>query len=912
MTDTPDRPDPDELLRRVHAEDARAHRGRLKIFFGFAPGVGKTYRMLQVARDLICDQHLDVVVGLVETHRRTDTSAMLLGLELLPRKAVAYRGQTLEEFDLDLALARRPKVLLLDELAHTNAPGSRHAKRWQDVEELIEAGIDVYTTLNVQHVESLNDVVAQLTHVQVRETVPDAVLDAADDIELVDIAPDELLQRLEEGKVYLPDAAMRAAEHFFRRGNLLALRELALRRTAQHVDDDVQAYREAHGVHDVWPAGERILVCVGPAPSSSRLIRTAARMAAGLRCPWTAACVEDATLAPVGAADRARLDEHLRLAESLGGDIARLSGGHVATVLLGWARRQNVTRILIGKPTHSRLRDRLRGSLLDEIVRGSGDIDVHVISGAAGDSRPPVAAPPRARGGEPLDTRSYAASAGLVAATTLVALAIRAAVPIPDAEVLFLLAVMIAAVRLGRGPAILAAALGVAAYDFFFVPPYFTFAVADGRYILTFGMMFGIGLVVSELAARIRRQEQAAVAREERTAALYGLSREVGGAPAAEAFDAVARHAATCFDAQAFLLRPAPDGPLALAAARPEGASLGPHDLSVCRWAFVHGRPAGLGTDTLPGAAAHCAPLRVGETTLGVLALVRRERTPLTGEQDAFLEAFCRQAALALERIRLAEGAAAAALRARSEEMRSALLSAVSHDLRTPLATITGATSTLRDAGGAALTPGEREGLLESIADEAERLERLLTNLLDMTRLANGAVALKRTWVPLEEMVGSALDRLESRLGGRELRFDLAPKLPLLEVDPVVFEQVFVNLLENAAKYTPAGSPIEIGGLLEGPRVVVEIRDRGPGLPEGDEERVFDKFHRGPNPGVPGVGLGLSICRAIVEAHGGTVTGRSRPGGGAIIRIELPAAVAPSMLPAEPQPSSQHDPEVVE
>ena len=524
MSEPPNRPDPDALLQRVKAEERKAKRGKLKVFFGFAPGVGKTYRMLQVARDLVADQGLDIAIGIVETHRRRETAALVLGLELLPRRHVEYRGRTVEEFDLDGALARRPKVILIDELAHTNVAGSRHPKRWQDVEELRDAGIDVFTTVNVQHVESLNDVVAQITHIQVRETVPDSVLDDADAIELVDIAPEELLERLREGKVYLPEQAKLAANHFFQRGNLLALRELALRRTAQHVDEDVLQYREELGLSTNVPAGERLLVCVGPAPSSARLVRAAARLAAGLRCAWVAAYVEAAPLAAMTESDRERLEAHLRVAESLGATVTRLSGIRVSEALLSYARRHNVSRILIGKPTHSRLRDRLRGSLLDEVVRGSGDIDVHVISGNAEQgerTRRPREAHATVIWGH------YAASAALVGVTLALAAFLHSVLRLPDPEMLFLITVMVTAIWFGRGPSLLAAGLGVGAYDFFFVPPYLTFNVADRRYFLTFAMMFVIGFVLSELTGRIKRQERDALSREERTAVLYALTREL-------------------------------------------------------------------------------------------------------------------------------------------------------------------------------------------------------------------------------------------------------------------------------------------------------------------------------------------------------------------------------------------------
>jgi two-component system sensor histidine kinase KdpD len=896
MSDPLHRPDPDALLKRVQEADARAARGKLKIFFGFAPGVGKTYRMLQVARDLVIDQHLDVVIGLVEAHRRTETGRLALGLELLARRKVEYRGRTLDEFDLDAALARKPQLLLVDELAHTNAEGSRHAKRWQDVEELLGAGIDVFTTLNVQHVESLNDVVAQITGVQVRETVPDSVLDRAGAIELVDIAPEELLQRLREGKVYLADQAKRAAQHFFQRGNLLALRELALRRTAQHVDEDVLQYREEHGVSAPWPAGERILVCVGPAPSSGRLIRAAARMAAGLRCPWVASYVEAATARPMNEAARQQLEGHLRLAETLGGAVTRLSGPSISGALLDYARRHNVTRLIIGKPTHSRLWDKLRGSLVDEVVRGSGHVDVHVISGdGAGDAPPREGASP----GEQASASLHLSAALLIAATLALALVLRHLTHLPDLEMLFLLAVMVAAVWFGRGPSLLAAALGVASYDFCFVPPFYTFSVADQRYFLTFGMMFAVSFAMSELAGRLRRQQRDAQAREQRTAVLYALTRDLASLhEPARIASIAARHAADIFSAKALVLGVSTDGELHELGASPEGAELDAKDRGVAQWTHEHGALAGLGTDTLPGAASLCAPLKAARSRLGVLALVPRARAELRADQRSFLDVLCRQVAAALERARLAEEAKQAALRAKTEEMRSSLLSAVSHDLRTPLASITGAATSLRDDTN--LGPDTRRELVESIVGEAERLERLVANLLDMTRLESGEIALRRDWVPLDEMVGSALTRLESRLGARPVTVSIAAEVPLLNVDPVLFEQVFVNLLENADKYTPARSPLEITAHSAGQRVEVTIADHGPGLPAGAEAHIFEKFYRGPHSGTSGAGLGLAICKGIVQAHGGAIRAETRATGGAAFHISLPSAgTPPSVAPEE-------------
>jgi two-component system sensor histidine kinase KdpD len=892
VTPPSDRPDPDALLARVTADEARERRTRFKVFFGFAPGVGKTYRMLQVARDLVAEG-VDVVVGALETHGRYDTAGLALGLEVLPRRALPHRGRVLEEFDLDAALARRPKILLLDELAHTNAPGSRHEKRWQDVLELLAAGIEVYTTLNVQHVESLNDVVSQITHVQVRETVPDSVLERSDEIELVDIAPEELLERLREGKVYFPEQAALAREHFFKRGNLLALRELALRRMAERVDADVLAFRQAQGVDRAWPTAERVLVCVGPAPDSARIVRAGRRIAAGLRAPWIAAAVEATGRPPLSEDDRERLEAHLRLAESLGAEVVRLSGVRVPDAVLEFARRRNVTRIVLGKPRHPRWRDRLRGSLVDEIIRGSGDIEVSVLSGAEeGDA----ARAPAARREPPAPAGEYVRAAVVIAITTVAAALVRAALDAPDVEMLFLLGVMIVALTSGRRASILAAVLAVAAYDFFFVPPPYTLNVSDARYFLTFAMMLGIGVVIGTLTLRVREQQRAAVVREQRTSTLYALSRELGASvDAAGVAAACVQAVAEAFDCEVVFLAARGREALEQLAAVPPGSSLGTSDHAVARWVLEHGRPAGRGTDTLPGESALCVPLRTFGDVLAVIAVRPPAERRLAGEQRELLDALGRQAAVALDRVRLADEARRAALRAKTEELRSGLLSAVSHDLRTPLAAITGAGTLLLEEG--ATEPALRRELTTTIVEEAERLERLVSNLLDMTRLESGVVEPRREWVPLVEVIGSAMNRVERALAGREVTIDIPDAVPLLSIDPILVQQLFVNLLENAAKHTPPRSEIAIRAMREGGTLVVDVADRGPGIPPGAEERVFERFQRAADPGVRGAGLGLPIARAIAQAHGGRLTASNRPGGGALFRLTLPVLEPPAAPP---------------
>jgi two-component system sensor histidine kinase KdpD len=879
------RPDPDALLARFRAEEQRETRARLKIFFGAAPGVGKTFSMLESARRLEAEG-VDVVVGCVETHGRAETAALLDGLEVLPRRTLEYRGVQLTELDLEAALRRRPEVILVDELAHTNAPGSRHVKRWQDVMELLDAGIDVHSTLNVQHLESLGDVVQQITGVRVRETIPDVVLERADEIELVDVPPEELLDRLSEGKVYLGDAAGRAAQHFFQRGNLLALRELALRRTAERVDSEMLAYRRQHGIAAPWPAGERLMVCVGASPGSERLIRATRRMAEKLHVPWVAATVDRAGAPPLGDRDRERLEGHLRLVESLGGEVVRLRGVRVADALLTYARAHNVTRLVAGKPTHPRWRDRLRGSLHDDLIRGSGAIEVLVLAPIDGAPAPPAATP----AGE-TNPWAYLWAAAAMAVSTAIGLVAFPYFELADVAMLYLMAIMIASLA-GRGPSLFAASLAVAAFDFCFVPPRFTFAVSDASHLLTFGVMFGAGLAIATLTVRLRRQEDDARLRERRTAALLAFTRELASSrDIADIAAATARHVEDVLDVAAAVLVPDDEGGLTAAAGLMPLAS---QEVTVARWAFEHRQPAGQGTDTLPGAHILAIPLLAGDVPVAVVAVQTRRGTRyLDAEQRHVLEAFVRQTAMAIGRQRLVAEAREAALRARTEELRSSLLSTVSHDLRTPLAVITGAATSLRD-DAAQLSPSVRAELLDTLVEEARRLERVLANLLGMTRVETG-IQPAREWVPVEELVGAALGRVEDVIGDRAVQIDVPSDLAV-SVDPVLFEHVLINLLENAVKH--GAPPLEIAARRRGAVVEIDVADRGPGLPPGAEERVFVKVYRASS--APGVGLGLAIVRGVVEAHGGTVTADNGPGGGARFRIALPVPEAPIGAPVEP------------
>jgi len=887
------RPDPEALLARLRAAEAKEGRGRLKIFFGASPGVGKTYAMLEEARAKR-REGLDVVVGVVETHGRAETAQLLDGLDVLPRRHIEYRGITLSEFDLDAALARHPTLILVDELAHTNAPGSRHARRFQDVEELLAAGINVATTLNVQHLESLNDVVAQITGVQVRETVPDSILDEADELELADLSAEDLLTRLREGKVYVPEQATRAIDQFFRKGNLIALRELALRRTAQRVDAQMRGYMQEHGIRETWPAGERVLVCIGPNPAGARLVRAGKRMATSLRCDWVVLYIE-APGQRISDEDRQALVQNLQLAEELGAQTVTLAGLSPAEEVLAYARTHNATKIVVGKPTHAQWRDKVFGSMLDELVRGSGDVDVYVISGDVEEGAARRAPIP----GRQAPLAEYGRAAGVVGIATLVGFAIYRMLSVTDVAMVLLLAVALVASRYSRGPTLVASLLCILSFDFFFVPPRFTFAVSDVGYLLTFAVMLGIALLISGMTLRIRAQAETARGRERRTAALYAMSRELAATRGeAELMGVASRHIAVSFGAQVQILIPH-EGRLTVPVGAAPAFPIDDKERSVAQWVFDRSQPAGVGTDTLPAAQALYLPLVAASGTVGVLGIRPLDASSLKDPTTRqLLEAFAAQTALALERAMLADRAQQEQVEVEAERLRTSLLSSLSHDLRTPLGAITGAASSLLEPEGPKSEAARRD-LLQSILDESQRMNRLIGNLLDMIRVESGALQVQKEWQPLEEPVGVALIRLEDRLRDHPVTVRLPPDL-LVPVDGVLIEQVFLNLLENAVKYTPPGTPVEIAASVEGSVVRVEVADRGPGLPAGEEARVFDKFYRGAGaPPGGGVGLGLTICRGIIAAHGGRIWAENRPEGGTVFRFTLPL-VGPPLVAAPP------------
>ncbi len=884
------RPDPDALLRKVQADARKKVRGRLTVFLGAAPGVGKTFAMLQEAgwqRDV---EDRDVVAGVVETHGRFETATLLAGFERLPMRKVEYRGTVLEELDLDAALARRPALLLVDELAHTNAEGSRHPKRWQDVDELLDAGIEVMTTLNVQHIESLNDVVAQITGVVVRETIPDSVLDMADEVKLVDLPPDELLERLREGKVYRPAQAERALENFFRKGNLIALRELSLRKTAERVDADMEAWRRDHRIEKTWAAADRLLVCISPSPFSMNLLRVGRRMATSLRARWYAVHVETPATLRLSAEERARLSENLRLAEQLGAETATLSGESAAAAILRFAREQNVTKIVAGKPRRRGLRERLGGGFLDELILGSRDIDVYVTIGDDAKQKPERATARSPR--EKQDPIAYVAGAAATALATALAFLLFRRTDLADIVMTYLLGIVLVSTRFGFRASLATAVLSVLAFDFCFIPPYLTFSVADLRHVVTFGVMLLVAVVVAGLTQRVKDQAEVARRSERRTAVLYALSRELSQAQTREAVvEAACRHVEEVFEARAAVFARDAGGEIAVVHSSagftpPDGKETG-----IVRWVSSNRQEAGLGTNTVPAGQGLYLPLATpsAEREGGVLGVFPADPARFADpEQRRLAGALAMQIATAVERAELADETQRARVEMEAEQLRSTLLSSVSHDLRTPLAVMKGAASTLVDDGDA-LPPATRQELAETLLEETDRLERLVRNLLDMTRIESGAVHVQKEWQSVEEVAGGALARVESKLRGRSITVSIPGDLRA-PFDGVLVEQVLVNLLENAAKYTGDGTPLEIAAEAAAGEVTISVADRGPGLPEGEEERVFEKFHRARSEHpTSGVGLGLAICRAIVTAHGGRMWARNRDGGGAIFTFALPA-----------------------
>ena len=895
MSDRPEadqRPSPEALLRQLASES----RGRLKIFVGAAPGVGKTYEMLQTAQAKR-REGVDVVVGIVETHGRKETQSLVEGLEVVPRRPVEYKERRLEEMDIDAILARRPQLVLVDELAHTNVPGSRHPKRYMDVEELLGAGIDVYATLNIQHVESLNDVVAQITRIRVRETVPDSIIDRADDIELVDLTPDDLIQRLKEGKVYVPQHAERAIRHYFRPGNLTALRELALRRTADRVDDQMVDYMRAHAIQGPWAVGERVLVGVNEDPSGAGVVRHARRLADRLRAPWSAIHIETSRVQRLSEQGRDRIAESLRLAERLGGETYTVPGQNVAEAVLEYARANNFTHIVIAKSRRSRWSEWVRGSTTHKLIRQAGDISVHVIAErdeqeAQQQTLPRVILTSGSPGA--FDPNAYMVAAGFVAAALGLGLFLQQFLAISNIALVFLTAVLASAIAYGLWPSLFASLASVLAYNFFFLPPLYTFTIADPENHVALFFFAVVAVITSNLTARVRVQAVTARHRAKTTEDLYLFARKLAAAITLDdLLWATAFQIASMLKVNVVLLLPEGDT-VAPRAAYPPEDTLDDADVAAAKWCWQNNQPAGRGADTLPGAKRLFLPMHTGRGPVGIVGLDSdRPGALLNPDQRRLFSALADQAALAIERINLAQDVEQVRVAAETERLRSALLTSISHDLRTPLASVLGSATSLRNYRHT-LDEAAQDELIGTIQEEAEGLNRFISNLLDMTRLESGALKPQTDLCDIGDIVGSALGRAGKVLDQHRVVVDLGGDLPMLRLDPVLFEQVLFNLLDNAAKYAPAGTEIRLSARNENGAVRLQVIDEGEGIPPRDRERIFDKFYRvhvGDNRRV-GTGLGLAICRGFVEAMGGSITADNRQDRrGAVFTITFPVAV---------------------
>ncbi len=893
------RPSPEALLRQASKEG----QGRLKIFMGAAPGVGKTYEMLSSARQRRLEG-CDVVIGVVETHGRVETDHLTKGFETLPKKRMLYRGQVLAEMDLDAILQRRPKLVLVDELAHTNVEGSRHPKRYMDVEELLEAGIDVYTTLNIQHLESLKDIVAKITHVQVRETVPDSIVDRADEIEVIDLTPEDLIQRLKDGKVYIPEQAERAIRNYFTQGNLTALRELALRRTAQRVDEQMLSYMQTHAIAGPWETSDRVLACISEDRGSAALVRYARRLADRLRAPWTTLHVETSRMHQLSDADRDYIAECQRLAERLGGVSVTIPAADPADGIVEYAQANNFSHLVIARTHRPRWSELFRGSTAQRLIRRANDINVHVMADRGEPepiSRERTDLETRAARRQRFAPQEYLGSLGMIAAALVLALVLRQFLGIANIALVFLTAVLASAVTYGLWPALVSCLVSVLAFNFFFLPPLYTFTIADPENVVALFSFAIVALIASNLTARVRAQALTAQHRAKMTEDLYLFSRKLAGVVTMDdLLWATAFQIASMLQLRVVLLLPEGESVTVRSGYPPEDL-LSDADIAAAKWCWQNNRAAGRGADTLPGAKRLFIPMHTGRGAVGVVGLDNDRPGPLlTPDQRRLLDALTDQAALAIERVNLAADVDKARIAAEAERLRSALLTSISHDLRTPLASILGSATSLR-AYRANMDDKDQDELVRTIQDESERLNRFISNLLDMTRLESGAVTPHRELVDLADVVGSALQRASKVLSDHRVLLELAPDLPMLKLDSVLFEQVLFNLFDNAAKYAPGNTDIRLRAWRDGQLVRIAILDEGEGIPPDDLERIFDKFYRVhvADRKRAGTGLGLAICRGFVEAMGGTIVAANRSDRrGAVFTITFPV---PPEQPLQPE-----------
>lgn len=890
--------------------------GKLTIFLGAAAGVGKTYAMLEAALVRLTEG-TDVVVGLVETHGRVDTEAMLNGLTVIPKKTLKYKDENFSEFDLDAVLVRCPQIVLIDELAHTNAKGSRHKKRYMDVKELLSAGINVYATLNIQDIETFNDIVTQITGIEIRETVPDKVLETAYQIQLIDIPPEELIQRFEEGKVYVPEYSAEEMKRFFRPGNINALRELALRYTAQRVERQLESYMRVHGINGPWPTGEKILVCISSSPFSALLIRAAKRMADQVQGEWFAVHVETLQRFPNSEAEKDSLARNFCLAEELGAEIISLTGNNVGKEILELARKRNVSQIIIGKPEHSRFGDLIRGSIVDNVIRDSYGISIHVIPGRQQEVESSYNSTEKF--GEGVGTRSHQKKSGfplsipyltsilMIVVLTVVISQVSSFLGLVNISLLYLLPVLISAALWGTHPGIFTAVMGTIIFDLLYVSPIFSFIVTDLRYLISFAIFILVGFIIGTLSIRLKSQINYSRNRQNRISALYALSRDIAAVDNLDAvLDCIVNNASNTLEGQVVLLLP--DERAQLALKRDSGLTtfLNEDELKVATWVFERGQNAGKGTETLGSAAALYLPLITEQGTQGVLGIYFNERdTQFDAERMHLIEAFSGLAAMAINRIKLAEQARETLTLVESERLRTSLFNSLSHDLRTPLASIIGAVTGLLEDKNVVYSPEVRDELLKTILHGAQRMNRFVSNLLDMARLESGMLRLNKEWCDLQDIIGVAINRLGEPLTKRALEIDIQEDLPFVQADGILIEQVLINLLDNALKYSDAGSKIMITIRQHGKQLEIVVTDRGQGIPETDLSKVFDKFYRINSPlQVSGTGLGLAICKGLVEAHGGEIWAENNQLGGVTITFTLPlthqfSGVVPGMNEGE-------------
>ncbi len=883
------RPDPDKLLASLKNHDHAQARGKLKIFLGYVAGVGKTYAMLEAAHQRL-DEGVDVVVAYVETHGRKETEAMLKGLEIIPQRQVEYRGLTINEMDLNAVLRRHPQLALVDELAHTNAHGSRHPKRYQDVNELLQAGINVYTTVNIQHLESLKDVIQQITGVVVHETVPDSLIDEAYEIELVDLPTDELLQRLRAGKVYVPESATQALENFFRKGNLTALRELSMRRAADRVDSQMLDYMQTKAIPGPWSAGERVLVCIGSHPMGERLVRAGRRLADDLNAEWMVIFVETPHHLQMPDEKRGRVQQNLKLAEELGATVFNIPGNVVAESVLDFAHEHNITKIIVGKTVRSRLFEMLRGSVIDQIVRKSGSIDIYIVSEEI--EAPVKISPLQWIPHHPWNR--YLLSTGLAILITLIGFPLHNILDPTNLVMLYLAAVVITATFWGRGPAVLSSFLSVLFFDFFFIEPILTFTVYDSQYILTFIGLLLVGLIISNSAALLRDQLDALKERNKQTQAINNISRELTSAIGlGQVLDTVIQNIFEAFNREVVVFLP--EGNKLFKRASSPGYKSNENDIAIAEWAFINAKPAGDGTDTLPAVMIRCIPLMTTHGIVGILGITSSSsQRLLTFDQRILLEGFANLSALAIERVSLVEKAGQSEMMKRTEKLQTALLNSISHELRTPLSTITGVLTSLAESEKSKkknnkLDDKTKLELVESAIHQAKELNHIVENLLDMTRIEAGTVYINYQLGEIQDLIGSVLNQMEDRIKDHPVQVKIPSDFPLVPMDLVLISSVMNNILDNASKFSPPGKPIEIVAEVKGKQVIVRVKDRGIGIPRKDLERVFDKFYRvQKQASVPGTGLGLSICKGIIEAHGGRIWAEKNQGQGTTMIFTLP------------------------